>query len=43
MSVGTEKDILDQFIERYGNWGRWGPDDQRGTLNQRYGSSLFGL
>ena len=33
MSVGTERDILDEFIERYGNWGRWGPDDQLGSAN----------
>jgi hypothetical protein len=21
------------YIDRLKNWGRWGPDDQRGTLN----------
>ena len=24
---------LDGFARRVSNWGRWGPDDQRGTLN----------
>jgi kynurenine formamidase len=26
-------DILDEYIERYAQWGRWGPDDQVGTAN----------
>ena len=26
-------DILDTYIEKYSNWGRWGPDDQIGTAN----------
>ncbi len=26
-------DILDQWEQELSNWGRWGPDDQRGTLN----------
>jgi len=33
MSVGTERDILDEYIERYSNWGRWGAEDQLGTAN----------
>lgn len=28
---GTE--ILQNYIERCSNWGRWGPDDEIGTLN----------
>jgi len=24
---------LQQWAEQYNNWGRWGPDNQRGTLN----------
>jgi kynurenine formamidase len=26
-------DVLDEYVERYSNWGRWGSDDQRGTTN----------
>lgn len=26
-------EILDQWEQELSNWGRWGPDDQRGTLN----------
>ena len=26
-------DILEVWEEELSNWGRWGPDDQRGTLN----------
>ncbi len=26
-------DELRQLAQRVSNWGRWGPDDQRGTLN----------
>jgi hypothetical protein len=25
--------ILENYIERCSNWGRWGPDDQLGTVN----------
>ncbi|MQA92854.1 MAG: hypothetical protein GEU90_21960 [Gemmatimonas sp.] len=25
--------VLADWAEEYNNWGRWGPDDQRGTLN----------
>ncbi|MDW8255276.1 MAG: cyclase family protein [Chloroflexota bacterium] len=25
--------MLDDLVTRCSNWGRWGPDDQRGTLN----------
>ncbi|MDQ1508595.1 MAG: hypothetical protein QOG50_439, partial [Actinomycetota bacterium] len=24
---------LHELARRVSNWGRWGPDDQRGTLN----------
>ncbi|HET6241780.1 MAG TPA: cyclase family protein, partial [Arthrobacter sp.] len=24
---------IDEMCDRYRNWGRWGEDDQRGTLN----------
>ena len=30
--IPTEKDVLSYF-EKLSNWGRWGSDDQRGTLN----------
>jgi kynurenine formamidase len=26
-------DILEEYIQRYSNWGRWGPDDELGCLN----------
>ena len=26
-------DTVRELCERHSNWGRWGPDDQRGTLN----------
>ena len=26
-------DVLDEYIARYSNWGRWGADDQIGTAN----------
>src|SRR5688572_2414826 len=26
-------DVLDEYVERYTNWGRWGGSDQRGTAN----------
>ena len=28
-----ESALLDEYIERYSNWGRWGDDDQVGTAN----------
>src|SRR5437868_3378617 len=31
-TIPTEQQILSWFSE-LSNWGRWGPDDQRGTLN----------
>jgi kynurenine formamidase len=31
--VETVHDALDEYIERYSNWGRWGDDDQCGTAN----------
>ena len=31
-SAPTEQDILSWF-QTLSNWGRWGPDDERGTLN----------
>ena len=27
------KDTVDQWMTKLSNWGRWGQDDQRGTLN----------
>jgi kynurenine formamidase len=27
------RDELDELFHQVSNWGRWGPDDQRGTLN----------
>jgi kynurenine formamidase len=29
----TLYDVLDEYVERYTNWGRWGRDDQVGTAN----------
>jgi hypothetical protein len=26
-------ELLDEYCEKLSNWGRWGPDDQLGTLN----------
>jgi kynurenine formamidase len=31
--VIDNEDALRALIERVSNWGRWGPDDERGTLN----------
>jgi kynurenine formamidase len=35
--IPTEQEILDYFgeeyFEKHSNWGRWGKDDERGTLN----------
>lgn len=25
--------LLDEYIQKYRNWGRWGPDDELGTVN----------
>lgn len=27
------REVLDEYAEKYKNWGRWGPDDEIGTLN----------
>lgn len=32
-SVRVTLDDLERWEEELSNWGRWGPDDQRGTLN----------
>jgi len=26
-------DIVDEYCDRFSNWGRWGPKDQLGTAN----------
>ena len=26
-------DVIQDYIERFSNWGRWGADDQLGALN----------
>jgi hypothetical protein len=26
-------DVIDDYIAKYSNWGRWGADDELGTLN----------
>jgi kynurenine formamidase len=31
--VSDVGDVLDEYCERFRNWGRWGADDQIGTLN----------
>jgi kynurenine formamidase len=33
VSTHAPPDVLDAYIARYTNWGRWGPDDQVGTAN----------
>src|SRR3974377_1615594 len=33
METRTEQVSLEAMIERVSNWGRWGPDDEIGTLN----------
>src|SRR5713101_5836212 len=32
MPIPTEEDVLG-WMTALSNWGRWGPDDERGTLN----------
>ena len=27
------EDLLDEYCEKFRNWGKWGPDDEVGTLN----------
>ena len=27
------RELLTEYAEKYKNWGRWGPDDEIGTLN----------
>ncbi len=29
----ADGDVLEDYLTRYSNWGRWGPADQRGTAN----------
>src|SRR3954466_7342669 len=29
----AEGDVLDEYIAKYSNWGRWGDGDERGTTN----------
>jgi kynurenine formamidase len=31
--IEAVRDALDEYVEKYSNWGRWGADDQRGTTN----------
>ena len=31
-STPNEKEVLSYF-QKFSNWGRWGEDDQKGTLN----------
>jgi kynurenine formamidase len=33
MSENLDAQTVREWGKRYSNWGRWGPDDQRGTLN----------
>ncbi len=33
MSEAVDARTVREWGERYSNWGRWGPDDERGTLN----------
>ena len=33
MTRAIEVGVLDEYVERYSNWGRWGEDDQIGTAN----------
>jgi kynurenine formamidase len=32
-SIATGEDVLDEYVAKYSNWGRWGDGDQRGTTN----------
>ena len=27
------EDLLDEYCEKFRNWGKWGADDEVGTLN----------
>ena len=31
--VRASRERLDELFEEVKNWGRWGPEDQRGALN----------
>ena len=33
MAATQTLDDVRKLIERYSNWGRWGADDEKGTLN----------
>lgn len=33
LTTDSAVDLVDELCLRYRNWGRWGADDQRGTLN----------
>ena len=33
MSEALDAQTVREWGQRYSNWGRWGRDDQRGTLN----------
>lgn len=33
MQTSAPDDVLKDYIGRYSNWGKWGPDDCRGTSN----------
>jgi len=31
--TATGTDLLEEYCQKFRNWGKWGPDDQRGTAN----------
>ena len=33
MSARITQDTVREWGRRYSNWGRWGPDDEKGALN----------
>jgi len=33
MAHQDDLSILQDYIDRWSNWGRWGPDDELGTVN----------
>jgi hypothetical protein len=33
MTHQDDLSILEDYIDRCSNWGRWGPDDEVGTVN----------
>ena len=34
--------LLSEYAEKYKNWGKWGPDDEIGTLNYTKPEDIVG-